>query len=372
MNTKRPFGQFPGGSRLGNEEASAASAVVLAKSPFRYYGPGMLYACERAERHLSELLEGRHSLVVSSGTAALHSLLAALGVKPGDEVVIPAYAWVSDLMAILALGAMPVIAPVDETLSLDPNRLRECLTSRTRAVVAVHMRGRPADMGELSRVCSNFGIALVEDAAQCLGGSIGGRPTGSFGDGAILSFQLNKMVTSGEGGAVLTGDEALAGAVREYHNCGLKRIGATSENTVSGRIEGIGLNYRMSELQAAVLVEQLGKLDEIVAGLGQNIAAARSVLAERVPGFRELPNTAEALPNGAFLCFTADGEVRDVCKALRQVGIPAEWCGAEDPHHYASWVEMMTRRAIPFRLHGSDQSSSVLARSAFVEIASQV
>lgn len=371
MKTDRLFGQFPGGSRLGNEEASAVADVVLARSPFRYYGPGMLYACERAESRLSELLAGRQSLVVSSGTAALHSLLAALGVKPGDEVVIPAYAWVSDLMAVLALGAMPVIAPVDKTLCLDPDRLRECLTKSTRAVIAVHMRGRPADMGALSTICTDYGIALVEDAAQCLGGSIGDRLTGCFGDGSILSFQLNKMVTSGEGGAVLTGDEALSAAVREYHNCGLQRLGASSENTVSGRIEGVGLNYRMSELQAAVLVAQLGKLDEILAGLGRNIDAARSLLAERVPGFRELPFSPDARQNGAFLCFSADGDLRVACEALRQAQIPAEWCGVEDPHHYASWVEMMTRRGIPFRAHGTDQSRSVLAKSAFVEIASQ-
>ena len=346
--------------------------VLAARSPYRFHGLRLLRRCEALEAACRVRMRRRHALALSSGTAALHTALAALEVGPGDEVILPAYAWSADLMAVLAVGAVPVIAPIDETLGLDPRRLPECATRRTRAVVAVHMRGVPCDLRAIAAFARQHRIAVIEDGAQCLGGRVEGRPVGSGGDVSVLSFQYNKLVTAGEGGMLLTDDRRVYERARRFHDLGMRRNAGEADPAGLRCIESFGLNYRMSELQAAVLLEQVKKMPMILAGLR---AAARRASASLGPAARSLglaprPAVKGTEPNQAFLCLQAD-EGRAAARAahaLRRQGLPVQRASRLDGHHPAAWQAYLRRARVPFRAVGVTPSTAILNRTLFLEI----
>ena len=229
--------------------------VLRRRSPFRYYGidsPGEVSAFES---EFAEFLGVSHALAVNSGTAALHVALSALGVGPGQEVIVPAYMWASVAAAVVNLGAIPVLADIDDTFCVDPQDVREHITPRTTGIIAVHMSGAPADVPALLPIARESGLFLLEDCAQCAGGSIGGKKAGTFGDMGVFSFQINKNMTSGEGGCVVTNDSRL-----------YKRAFACHDN----------------ELRGAILRVQLSKLPRIVAKMRSSKYRIRQAL-ENLP-----------------------------------------------------------------------------------------
>src|SRR5581483_9278308 len=196
---------FPGGMELGDEEMAALERVVRGKNVFRYYGVGDgPQETEEFEREFAEHMGARHALCVNAGSSALICGLIGGGVGPGDEVIVPAYTWNATPNAVIAAGALPVLAEVDESLTLDPSDVERKLSSRTKAILPVHMRGAPADMGALSELSERRGLALVEDVCQSCGASFEGRQLGTFGDAGAFSLQFNKIITTGEGGVMIT------------------------------------------------------------------------------------------------------------------------------------------------------------------------
>jgi dTDP-4-amino-4,6-dideoxygalactose transaminase len=218
---------------------------------------------EFAQRH-----EVAHAVAASSCTTALHLGLAALGIGPGDEVVVPAFTWVATANAVLYCGARPVLADVNPvTFDVDPEDVRRRLTPRTRAVIAVHLFGLCADVDALERAAP--GVPIVEDAACAAGASYKGRPAGSLGRLAAFSFHPRKAITTGEGGMVTTDDEDLAERVNVLRNHGAS---VSEEQRHRGprpyllpEFEVIGFNYRMTDVQAAIGRVQLRKLDRFIA-----------------------------------------------------------------------------------------------------------
>jgi dTDP-4-amino-4,6-dideoxygalactose transaminase len=209
-----------------------------------------------------------HALAASSCTTALHLILAALEIGPGDEVILPAYTWVSTANVVLYCGATPVFADVDRaTCNLDPTAVRARITPRTRAVIAVHLFGLCADMDALAAAAP--GIPLIEDAACAAGASYRDRPAGSMGRAAAFSFHPRKTITTGEGGMVTTHDAALAERVGCLRSHGAsvseeqRHLGARPH--VLPDFNVLGFNYRMTDLQGAVGLVQLGKLDRYIA-----------------------------------------------------------------------------------------------------------
>jgi len=202
-NTPLPL-EFPGVHYMDEEEIEAAVRVLRSRSPFRYYGIDLQGEVEAFEAEFARFLGIDFCLAVNSGTGALHVALSALGVGPGQEVIIPAYMWVSVVAAVVNLGAIPVLADIDDTFGVDPASVATKITPRTAGVIVVHMSGAPVNVEAVAKIATDRGIFLLEDCAQCAGGSIGGRKVGTFGDMAIFSFQMNKNMTSGEGGAVVT------------------------------------------------------------------------------------------------------------------------------------------------------------------------
>lgn len=208
-----------------------------------------------------------HGVAVNSGTSGLQLALLALGVGPGDEVITPAFSFVASANCILHVGAKPVFADCDPgTLNVRPESIEALITEKTKAIIAVDVFGNPAYMAEIEALANRHEIALVEDCCEGLGGAVKNRPIGSFGRVGVFSFYPNKQVTTGEGGVIVTDDDALAGMCRSLRN-----QGRAADNRESGPglgswlvHERVGYNYRMCELQAALGVAQMERLDDII------------------------------------------------------------------------------------------------------------
>src|SRR4029077_21155929 len=211
---------FPGGMEVGDEELHALERVIRSRNLFRYYGVGEGPQEGAAfEAECAALLGARRALCVNAGSSALICALIGAGVGRGDEVIVPAYTWNATPNAVLATGALPVLAEVDESLTLDPAAVEAKLTSRTKAILPVHMRGNTADMAALVDLARGHGLALVEDACQAAGASFRGARLGTFGDAGAFSLQLNKIITTGEGGAMITNRRDVYETAIEVHDC---------------------------------------------------------------------------------------------------------------------------------------------------------
>ncbi|HEX8282413.1 MAG TPA: DegT/DnrJ/EryC1/StrS family aminotransferase [Pyrinomonadaceae bacterium] len=210
---------------------------------------------EMFEAAFAEFCGVRHAIACCNGTAALHVTLAALGVGPGDEVIVPTLTFVATANAVTYCGARPVFVDSEPaTWNLDPSLVEEKVTPRTKGIVAVHLYGHPAEMGELRAVARRRGLFLLEDAAEAHGALYKGRPAGSLGDAAAFSFYGNKIIATGEGGMVTTDDDALAGRVRL-----LRGQGVDPERRYWFPV--VGYNYRMMNLPAAIGLAQLERAD---------------------------------------------------------------------------------------------------------------
>lgn len=293
---------------MGAEVDAAVSRVV--KSGWYLLGPEL----ESFEAEFAEYCGTRHCVGVASGLAALELSLDAAGIGPGDEVIVPAYTWVATWIAVSRRGAIPVPVDVEEgTYNIDPQRISAAITSRTVAIVPVHLRGQAADMDAIREIADRRNLFVLEDAAQAHGAKYRGRRTGSLGDAAAFSFYPTKNLGAfGDGGAVTTDDDEIAERLRLLRNYGMRD---------RYRLETAGVNSRLAEIQAAVLRTKLPRLD------GWN--AARSALAEiyrqelavnELLSLPEVPGWADPV----WHLFALGHPDRDAClAALSQQGIAA-------------------------------------------------
>jgi perosamine synthetase len=259
------------------------------------------------ERGLAEACGTKHALAVSSGTAALHLAVLALGIGPGDEVIVPAYTFPATANVVALVGARPVLVDVDPaTMNLDTDRVDP--TPRTKAIIAVDLFGRPAPFERLPE-----GVAVLEDAAGALGAKRQARPCGSLGALACLSFHPRKIVTTGEGGAITTDDDTLADSVRRLRHHGVEPRGGFEIVTP-------GFNYRLSDILCAVGIPQLARLDELLAARTRVAAGYK----ERLRDVVETPSADEGDVHGwqAYV-IQVDGAAR-VIDTLRAQGIEAQ------------------------------------------------
>jgi 8-amino-3,8-dideoxy-alpha-D-manno-octulosonate transaminase len=265
---------YPGGMRIGAEEEAAVLEVLRSKRLFRYYGPAAGDSkVAQFEQEVTRQFGVRHALAVASGCSALACALAALGVGPGDEVIVPAYTWIASAAAVLLVGAVPVIAEVDDALTLDATDAEARLTGRTVALMPVHMRGAPANMEALTALARRRGLRIVEDSAQACGASYRGRRLGTIGDVGAFSLQFNKILTAGEGGLVTTDDAELYERALMFHD-----VAAVNRDDLALAESFVGTTCRMSELHAAVLLAQLGKLESILSDMRSNYSQMRQRL----------------------------------------------------------------------------------------------
>jgi len=252
---------FPGGMEIGPEEKAAVMEVLDERTLFRYYGPtDFVSRVSRLEEAFAAYFGARYALAVSSGTAALITALVALDIGPGDEVIVPAYTFIASVAAVLAARAVPVIAEVDESLTLDPLALEEKITPYTKAIMPVHMRGVPCAMEPIMKIAHRHNLKVIEDVAQAMGGAYAGKRLGTIGHVGAFSLQLHKIITTGEGGMVATDKQSLFHRARMYHDsAGFWRMEHPGELPIPG------VNYRMSEIAGALGLVQLSRLKNLLA-----------------------------------------------------------------------------------------------------------
>jgi dTDP-4-amino-4,6-dideoxygalactose transaminase len=314
--------EFPGVHHMDMDEVEAAARVVRSRSLFRYYGVDLQKEVEAFESEFSAFLDVPHVVAVSSGTAALSVALAALGVGPGQEVIVPAYMWVSVAAAVVNRGAIPVLADIDETFCIDPKALEARISGKTTGIIAVHMSGAPADIQAIREVADRRRLFLLEDCAQCIGGSVGGKRVGTFGDMGVFSFQMNKNMTSGEGGAVVTNNRRLYHRAFACHDLGYARNEQGRLNTSDPDLCLWGQGCRLDELRASVLRVQLGKLPQITASMHRSKYRIREAL-EKLPGvcLRRIVDQPGDTSSFLITKYKDAATARAVNKALRGEGI---------------------------------------------------
>ncbi|WP_340374485.1 DegT/DnrJ/EryC1/StrS family aminotransferase [Streptomyces sp. SS7] len=307
----------------GEEEEAAALEVIRSRSPFRYYGPDLAHRTDAFETAFSEAIGVAHTVAVSSGTAALTAALIGLGIPAGAEVIVPGVTFVASVGAVVGARGVPVFAEVDDSLTLDPARLEERITGRTWGVMPVHLHHAAADMDPILEVARRHGLRVVEDAAQAAGVRYRGRPVGGLGDAGAFSFQLDKNITAGEGGAVTTSDADVHDRVARYQDQGGQFT--TAKGATRGTADAppfIGTNLRMTELAAAVLGVQLPRLLPMCRRLRDVARRVRAETADLPVRWRRLPD--EEGSGGDLTLFAGSRlQARAVVADLNAAGIPA-------------------------------------------------
>jgi 8-amino-3,8-dideoxy-alpha-D-manno-octulosonate transaminase len=317
---------FWGTQYYDSAEKGQLMEVVESGSPFRWYGPGLQPPQKvlTFEREFAARMQTRYTLAVTSGTTALQTALAALDVGPGDEVILPAWTWHSCFNTVVLAGALPVFAEIDESFDIDPDDIESKITPQTKVIMAVPLQGNPCDMDRILPIARKHHLRVLEDCAQSVGASYRGKPVGSFGDIGIYSLQLNKTITAGEGGAVVTNDPLLFERASRLHDLGSLRA---PHREVAGeeRLSSfIGTNFRMSEFTGGVLLAQVRKLDRIVADVRANARRVYQAI-EDLPGirFRKRPDPEGELGAGVYLEFRSK-DLRDrFMKAMEAENVPA-------------------------------------------------
>lgn len=249
---------------MGQEEIDEISRVIKSGRMFRYQD-GVRSETDIFESEWAQKIGSPFALALTSGTASLICALASLGIGPGDEVIVPAYTFISTALAPLAVGAVPVLAEIDHTLTIDVKDIEKKITPRTKAIIPVHMCGLPCAMDEIVALSKKYNLRIIEDACQADGGSYKGRRLGTIGDTGSYSFNHFKILSAGEGGMMVTRDQTLYERALIHHDGGcvfFRNDGVKLEAPMFA-----GLNFRMSEILSAMLRVQLRRLDSILTNL---------------------------------------------------------------------------------------------------------
>lgn len=312
---------FPAWPQYDEKERRALIEVLESRLWWRTPGTRTL----RFEQEFAAYHMAKHGVAVTNGTAALEAALAALGVGPGDEVILPDFTFVATASAVLFNGALPVTVDVTpDTYCIDPNLVEEMITERTKAIIAVHMGGHPADLDRLLEIGRRHNLRLLEDSAHAQGTEWKGRKIGAVGDIGTFSFQASKLMTAGEGGIIITNDDELERRARSIHDC--------------GRLPGewfyshfmYGSNYRLSEWQGAILSQQLTRLDAQATIRSRNARYLDRTLKE-IPGITPQALDQRCTRNGYYAyIFHYDSQafagvpINRFIEALNAEGIPTQ------------------------------------------------
>ena len=343
--TTRPFPEpWLGPAAIGEEEAQAVAAVVRSGKIFRYLAPESSQ-CAALERLFRDFTGCRYTLAVGGGTAALICGLVGLGVGDGDEVILPGFTYVASPSSILICGAVPVIAEIDESLTIDPVDVERKITARTRAIMPVHMRGFPCNMERIMDIARRHNLLVIEDCAQACGGMYKGKPLGALGDVGCFSLQQYKVITAGEGGLVATNSR------RVYERAAIRHDSAMCfwepANTTTTPFPGE--NFRMNEMEGALACVQFRRMAEILS----RTRALRRQIYEAVgdcPGIKTCPSTDPEGDCGITVALLLDSgdKARLFCEALKAEGIPAGSVydkSIPDRHVYCYWEYVMEKNS---------------------------
>jgi dTDP-4-amino-4,6-dideoxygalactose transaminase len=326
---------------IGAEELEAVKRVIESGRLYRY--PADEISESKAfEQEWSEKIGSEHSIVMSSGTAALICGLVGMGVGPGDEVIIPAYTFMATALAVLAVGAVPVIAEIDETLTIDTKDFERKISPSTKAVIPVHMCGLQCDMNTVMEIASRNNLMVLEDACQADGGSYKGRRLGSIGDAGAFSFNEFKIITCGEGGALVTNNRRIYEGAMIQHDGGC----VLWDHDLDLKVPLFaGVNYRIHEISSAVLRVQLSRLDNILASLRREKEIMKNLLeAEQGFIFNPIYDERGDCATNLALLFETEDRARSLANRLNESGIHARVPRDSHRHVYVSWNPILEKR----------------------------
>lgn len=355
----------------------AAALRVLGRGNLSRYAPTGKSRTTRFEEKLAAATGSTHALALNSGTSALVCALVAAGIGPGDEVLVPAYSWVSTAAAPLAVGAVPVLVDINDSLTIDPIDMKAKITPHTRAVIPVHMLNLVADMDSVMTLAREHDLVVIEDACQAIGVKYRERRVGSIGLAGAFSFNQHKNIKSGEGGALLTSDARVFARAGMYHDVG--------SYTREGRFETneplfVGLNLRMPELSAAILIPQLARLDRQMA----RRAARRRMIIDEVADVRNLTVSRHNDPPNA-IGLTVEFDDPDRARAFA-TGAGVNRLIDTGRHVYTNWQSILAKRSHDPRLdpyqwahrpieydeNTSPTTLDILARSCSISVDPQI
>ncbi len=339
---------MPGFELFGAQEKAQVQDVLDNGVLMRYGFDSMRnghWKAKELEKALAARMQTKYAQLVSSGTSALTVALVSAGVGAGDEVIMPTFTFVATFESILAVGAIPILVDIDDTLTLDPDAVKKAITSKTKVVMPVHMCGSMADMGALKTICEENQLLLLEDACQAIGGSYNGKPLGSIGDMGCFSFDYVKTITCGEGGAIVTNTEAYHKNADHYSDHGHDHVG---NDRGAETHPFLGYNFRISELNAAVGCAQINRLDEFIALQEKHYTILRKALSD-IPEitFRRVPDG--GVENYSFLNFFLPTEelTRKVHKALGESQIDACFYWFDNNwHYYRKWEHLFQQKSL--------------------------
>jgi 8-amino-3,8-dideoxy-alpha-D-manno-octulosonate transaminase len=331
---------FPGGMEVGGEELEALARVIESKNLFRYYGVGEgPDEVASFEREFAQHMGAKHALCVNAGSSALICALIGAGIGEGDEVIVPAYTWNATPNAVLASRALPVLAEVDESLTLDPADVARRITPRTRAILPVHMRGAPAAIDELVAIAKQHDLVLIEDVCQSAGASYRGQRLGTFADAGAFSLQFNKIITTGEGGVMITDRDDLLDLALDVHDC------ANSVRRGTGLPKFAGYNFRASELTGAMARVQLARLDGLLERMRANHARLSAEIADLTGLTLRRANDEDGDAGIALIAFAdSAAKAADGAAALNAEGVLAMQIyspATPDLHIYPFWAPVL-------------------------------
>ena len=270
----------PGSFVFGEEEKKEVMEVLEGRYLFRYGAADTEGFCHKVvdfEDEMRRVMGVKHAVATTSGTSSLLACLAALGIGAGDEVIVPGYTFIASISSIMIAGAIPVLAEIDESLTIDPTKIEALITERTKAILPVHMLGNPCNMDAIMAIAKKHNLYVLEDCCQAVGASYKGKRVGTIGEIGAFSLNIFKTISSGDGGAVITNDDNLYERAFGYHDQGHKpnRLGVEVGNRSI-----LGVNMRMNELTGAVALAQTRKLDWILNTLREKKAKLKAMLAD--------------------------------------------------------------------------------------------
>jgi dTDP-4-amino-4,6-dideoxygalactose transaminase len=310
------------------DELDIEAVVAVLRSGRLSLGPKI----EAFEEAISQYIGVRDAVAVSSGTAALHLIVKALGLGRGDEVLVPSFTFAASINVLLYEGATPVFCDIEDvTYNLDPSRLEERITSRTKAVLAVDVFGHPAEWESISSIAAKYNLRVIDDSCEALGAEYAGRKVGQFGDAAAFAFYPNKQITTGEGGVIVTNDPEIARIARSLRNQGRGEMGSWLEH------ERLGFNYRMDEMSAALGLSQLQRIETFLAKR-QRVADLYSNSLSAVPRVRTQFIRPQVRMSWFVYVITLDEDMdrEVVVEALEERQIPVR--GYFSPVHLQNYI----------------------------------
>ncbi|MBE7054763.1 MAG: DegT/DnrJ/EryC1/StrS family aminotransferase [Ruminococcaceae bacterium] len=362
----------PGSFVFGEEERKEVMDVLDGRYLFRYGSEeteGYTHKVVDFEKTLKETMGAKYAVATTSGTCSLMASLAALGIGADDEVIVPGYTFIASISSIMLSGAIPVLAEIDESLTIDPDKIEELITPKTKAIMPVHMLGNPCKMDKIMEIAKKHNLLVIEDCCQAVGASYKGQRCGTYGDIAAFSLNIFKTISSGDGGAVITNNEEYYERAFGFHDQGHK---PNRTGVEVGNRSFVGMNMRMNELTGAVALAQTRKLDEILTTLRSKKAMLKELLSD--------------LPHISFRTVNDEGECATLLTMIFETKELAEkFCEKTGgkPIAYSGWhvynnMEQVLNKLLPaktnnindrvYEKHMLPQTDDILGRSVNISV----